>query len=389
MYHKTKNNSQNIIIKMRFTVSSTLLSSRLNALAKVFNSKNSMPILDCYLFEIIDGRLTVTASDNDNTIKTVIMLDECDQDGKFCITSRTILDAVKELAEQPITIDVDLNTMQTKIMYMNGLYNIVSTPHDEYPQVVPIQEGYKTITISSAQLSENISRSFFATAQDELRPVMNGIYFDMRPDGLSIVATDGHKLVRNTIFDIRSEEPASFNLPKKPANIIKSVLPKDDSEVIIRFDGRNAEFTYNGGTLTCRLTEGRYPNYSSVIPTNNNNHATIDRKMLLGAIKRVLPFASESSKLVRIHVENSKIEISAADIDFATSAKEESICEYNSIPMSIGFKGSTLIEVLNNLDSEDVILQLADPARAGLIVPAQQPEGQDILMLMMPMLLND
>lgn len=374
---------------MRFTVSSTLLSSRLNALAKVLNSKNSMPILDCFLFEIIDGQLNVTASDNDNTIKTIIMLDESDHDGKFCITSRTIIDAVKELAEQPITIDVDLNTMQTKIVYMNGIYNIVSTPHDEYPQVCPIQEGYKTITITSSQLSDNISRSLFATASDELRPVMNGIFFDMRPDGLSIVATDGHKLVRNTIFDIRSEEPASFILPKKPANILKSILNKDESEVVIRFDGRTAEIAYADGTLTCRLVEGRYPNYGSVIPTNNNNHATVDRKGLLGATKRVLPFASDASQLVRIHVESGRIEISATDMDFATSAKEESICEYDGMPMNIGFKGSTLIEVLNNLDSEDIILQLADPARAGLIVPAQQPEGQDVLMLMMPMLLND
>lgn len=374
---------------MRFTLSSTQLSSRLSMLSKVINSKNSMPILNCFLFEVMDGRLTVTASDNDNTLKSVIMLDENDQDGKFCITSRTILDAVKELAEQPITIDVDLNTMQTKIVYMNGIYNIVSTPYDEFPQPQPVQDDSKTITMTAAQMSENLTRSLFATAQDELRPVMNGVFFDLRPDGLSIVASDGHKLVRNTIFDVRSEEPASFILPKKPANLLKNILTKDESEVVIRFDGRNAEISFADGVMSCRLIEGRYPNYNSVIPANNNNHATIDRKVLIGALKRVLPFASDSSQLVRIHVENGKMEISSEDIDFSTSAKEESICEYNSVPMSIGFKGTTLTDVLNNLDSEDVILQLADPARAGLIVPAQQPEGQDVLMLMMPMLLND
>ena len=374
---------------MRFTVSSTMLSSRLNALAKVINSKNSMPILDSFLFEVGNGQLTVTASDSENTIKSQLLLDEYDGEGRFCITSRTILDAVKELAEQPITIDVDQNTMQTKILYMNGMYNIVSIPADEYPTPTSLQGEKTTITMTSQQLSENITRSLFATASDELRPVMNGLYFDIKPDSLSIVASDGRKLVRNTLFSIKSEQPAAFILPKKPANILKNLLNKDESEVVISFDGRTAEIAFADGTMTCRLIEGRYPNYNSVIPQNNPNHAIIDRKILLGALKRVLPFASDSSQLVRIHVESGRMEISSEDIDFSTSAKEESICEYEGSRMDIGFKGTTLAEVLNNLDSEQITLELADPARAGLIIPTEQHEGEDILMLMMPMLLND
>lgn len=374
---------------MRFTVSSTLLSSRLNTLAKVINSKNSMPILDNFLFDVQDGQLTIVASDSENTMSSTIQLDESDSNGQFCITSRTILDAMKELAEQPITIDVDMMTMKTNIVYMNGIYNIVANPADEYPRPLEMSDETNTITMSSSVLAENISRSLFATAQDELRPVMNGIYFDMKPEALSIVASDGHKLVRNMNFSIQTDIPAAFILPKKPANLLKNVLAKDDSEVTIEFDGRNATVAYTDGKLTCRLIEGRYPNYNSVIPQNNENHITIDRKILLGALKRILPFASDSSLLIRLRVESGRLEISSEDIDFSTSAREESICEYNGRPMSIGFKGTTLTEVLNNLDSEEVVIQLADPSRAGLILPAQQPEGQDILMLMMPMLLND
>lgn len=374
---------------MRFTVSSTLLSSRLNALVKVINSKNSMPILGSFLFEVNNNSLTITASDSETTMNSVIALDESDSDGAFCINSRTILDAMKELAEQPVTIDVNMDNMQTKIVYMNGMYNIVSIAADEYPRPLSLGESATSITLPSSAIASSIGRSLFATAQDELRPVMNGIFFDLKNDGLYIVASDGHKLVRNTNFTVNSEQPASFILPKKPANLLKNVLAKDDSEVTIKFDDRNAQIEYADGTLTCRLIEGRYPNYASVIPQNNTNCLTIDRKVLIGALKRVLPFASDSSQLVRLRLDNNRIEISSEDIDFSTSAKEEAICEYNGMPMSIGFKGTTLTEVLNNLESEDVVLELADPARAGLIIPAQQPENENILMLMMPMLLND
>lgn len=374
---------------MRFTVSSSLLNSRLNTLSKVLNPKNSMPILKCFLFDINNGILNIVASDNENTMSCQIALDDSDSNGQFCITSQTILDALKELAEQPVTIDVDMMTMQTKIVYMNGIYNVISTPADEYPRPLVMSEDATSIKLASSNLAECISRSLFATAQDELRPVMNGLYFDIQPEALSIVASDGHKLVRNMNFSVKSEEPASFILPKKPATLLKNVLSKDDSEIEIVFDGRNARITFNDGSLICRLIEGRYPNYNSVIPQNNENHMTIDRKVLLGALKRVLPFASDSSQLVRLRIENGRLEVSSEDIDFSTSAREESICEYDGYPMSIGFKGTTLTEVLNNLDSDEIVMHLADPARAGLIIPAQQPENQDILMLMMPMLLND
>lgn len=374
---------------MRFTLSSSALSSRLSILSKVINSKNALPILDCFLFEVVNNTLTITASDSENVMKTSMPLDDSDGEGKFAVNNRTILDAVKELPEQPLTIDVDTQSYVIKVIYQNGLYNFTGQNAEEYPLAQTMPEEAFTLTLASNVLSDNISRSVFATATEELRPVMNGIYFDLTPDALAIVASDGHKLVRNRNFSIKTETPTSFILPKKPANLLKGVLAKDDSEVIMRFDDRNAEITFGDTVLLCRLIEGRYPNYNSVIPQDNPNQLTIDRKVLIGALRRVLPFASESSQLVRLHLEAGKLEISSEDIDFATSAKEEIPCDYNGNIMSIGFKGTSLSDILNNLASNEVELQLADPSRPCLIVPSEQPENEDILMLIMPMLLND
>ena len=374
---------------MRFTLSSTALSSRLQTLARVINSKNSLPILDSFLFEVRNQQLFITASDSENVMRSVLALDQVDGEGNFAVPNRTLLDAMKELPEQPLTFDIDLNTLTIKIIYQNGLYNFTAQSADEYPRVQPIPDGATVITIDSQTLADNISRSIFATAQDELRPVMNGIYFDLTPNSLNVVASDGHKLVRNKNFTIKSENPAAFILPKKPAMLLKNVLGKDGGDVGIKFDDRSAEISFADGVLFCRLIEGRYPNYNSVIPQNNPNQLNIDRRSLIGALKRVLPFASESSQLIRFHLEAGKLELSSEDIDFATSAKEVVTCEYAGQSMNIGFKGSSLSEILNNLQGDEVQIELADPSRAGIIVPAQQPENEDVLMLIMPMLLND
>ena len=374
---------------MRFTLSSSALNSRLQALAKVINSKNSLPILDCFLFEVSGNQLNITASDSENVMQSALPLDDCNGEGSFAVPNRTILDAVKELPEQPLTFDVNISDFSIKILYQNGIYNFTSQNAEEYPRALSVPEAATTLTIDGAELGESITRSLFATAQDELRPVMNGIYFDLTADGLAIVASDGHKLVRNKNFNVKSDEPASFILPKKPATLLKNVLTKDAGEVVVRFDDRSAEVVYGEGKLTCRLIEGRYPNYNSVIPQDNPNKVTIDRRSIIGALRRVLPFASESSQLIRFHLEPGKLELTSKDIDFATSAQENITCEYNGMKMDIGFKGSSLSEILNNLASDEVSIELADPSRAGIIVPVTQPENQDVLMLIMPMLLND
>ena len=375
---------------MRFTVSSSALSSKLNMLAKVIGSKNSLPILDCFLFQVANGEMSITASDSDNVIKSTLALTDHDGEGEFCVPNRVILDALKELPEQPLHFDVDAagEAVAIKIVYQNGLYNFTGQSAEEYPRTQSMTDACTTVSLPTEMLINNISRSLFATANDELRPVMNGIYFDLTADALAIVASDGHKLVRSKNFTIKSESPSAFNLPKKPASLLKNILSKDGDDAIIKFDDRSAEIQFTDGVMRCRLIDGRYPNYNSVIP-NNPNEVTVDRKGLQSALRRVLPFASESSQLIRFHIESGRFEISSEDIDFSTSAKEQLSCEYNGSPISIGFKGSSLMEILGNITSDNIIIQLADPSRAGIIVPAEQPENEDILMLIMPMLLND
>ena len=374
---------------MRFTVSSTALSSKLVALSRVINSKNALPILGDFVFDVSEQTLRLTASDSENTMQTTVELTDSDGDGRFAIGNHDLLEAVKGFSEQPITFDVDLQSNIAKITYQNGLFSLPTENADEYPTAQTVGDAATTIVISNQMLAENINRSIFATAQDELRPVMNGIYFDLTPDCLAVVASDGHKLVRNKIYTIKSDQPASFILPKKPASLLKNLLGKDGGDITIRFDERNAEINYGDGIILCRLIEGRYPNYNSVIPQNNPNELRVDRSGLLAALRRVQPFANDSSNLIRFHVDGSTLQLDAEDYDFSKTATERMSCDYNGQPMSIGFKGSSFIEVLSNFDCPEIVIQLADPSRAGLVLPSEQPENQDVLMLMMPMLLND
>ncbi len=373
---------------MRLNLYSSDLNNQLQTLSKVINSKNSLAILECFLFEVGGGKIKITASDAENVMTTSIDIEDNEVAGRFAIPSHTILDAMRELPDQPLTFDVNTEDLTIKVLYQNGMYNFTAMNADEYPQVKPIGDGASVITIDSLILANNISRSIYATAQDEIRPVMNGICFDLTQDYLAIVASDGHKLVRNRNFSVKSDTPASFVLPKKPANLLRNVLSKDGGDVVIKFDSKSAEITYGDGMLYCRLIEGRYPNYNSIIPGVNPNRLNIDRKVLLSALRRVLPFAS-GTQLIRFQLEQGKLDLRSEDIDFATSAREQVTCSYEGTPMSIGFKGGAFTEVLSNLDCEDVDILLADPVRAGIIMPAVQPEDEEVLVLVMPILLND
>lgn len=374
---------------MRFTLSSTALNSRLQTLAKVINSKNSLAILESFLFQVHDGKIKITASDSENRMTTELPLDESDTDGEFAIPNRTILDAVKELPEQPLTFEVNPETYEVAIEYQNGRYNFTAQNAEEYPQKAPIADDAKTITISAKVLCDNIARTIFATDNNEIRPVMNGIYFDLLPDCLAFVASDGHKLVRCRYTAIKSEEHASFILPKKPAMLLRTVLDKSEDDVTIKSSSNSAEFYFPNGTLSSTLIEGVFPNYNAAIPTDNTNELVIDRKALLGAIKRVLPFASMSSQLIRFRLENGSLELTSEDLDFATSAKEDIVCSYSGTPLQIGFRGDFFSEILNSITTDDIKMLLGDPSRAGIILPTEQPENEDILMLIMPLLLGE
>lgn len=374
---------------MRFNVSSTSLSNRLQTISRVQSSKNALPILDCILFELANGELKMTASDSETTMVTTVEVMDAEGEGKFAIGAKQLISSVKEISEQPIMFQVDPNSSAIEITYQNGKYNLIGQNGYEFPVPSSVSDSARSLTIDAQVLFNGISRSLFAAADDELRPQMNGVYFDMTPESTTFVASDGHKLVRNRVFSVHVDEPSAFILPKKPALLLKTVLPKAEGDTIIRFDDRNAEIQMTDYTISCRLIEGRYPNYNSVIPTDNPFRVTADRMAFISALRRVSVFASQSSALIKIHVDQGTLTVSAQDLDFSTSAEEHLMCDYDGTPMSIGFNGPFLLDVLNSITSSDIVLELADPSRAGVITPAEQEENEDLIMLLMPMMLKD
>ncbi|GHT35921.1 DNA polymerase III subunit beta [Bacteroidia bacterium] len=374
---------------MKFDVSSTALLSRLQSISKVIASKNSLPILDCFLFELEGDKLVITASDTDTRMVTSVGVTNAEGNGLFAVTAKILLDPLKELPEQPLNFEINDENLEILIHFENGKYNFISQKGDTYPQQKPLSDTYTAISMDAQTLLNGISRSLFATADDELRPVMNGVYFDIHQDDLTFVASDGHKLVRLRNLSIKSPERATFILPKKPANLLRSILARETEGVDIKFDENNAYITCPGFGMVCRLIEGRYPNYNSVIPQENPYKVTIDRISLLNALKRVSVFSNASSSLVKLHALPNQLIVSAQDIDFSTSAEEKIVCGYDGEELKIGFKATFLIEILGNIASEDVVLELADPSRAGLIIPTENEENEELLMLLMPMMLND
>ena len=374
---------------MKFVVSSATLLSHLQAISRVINSKNSLPILDCFLLELDGNVLTITAADNETRLETKVEVNSSEGTGSLAINSKNLLDPLRELPDQPLTFDVNDETLEIYIYYHNGKYNFVGLKGDEYPRPKELKESAIGLNIPAETLFNGINRTVFATADDELRPVMNGIYFDITTDDLTFVASDGHKLVRVIHKDVKGDGRSSFILPKKPANLLRSLLPKENGTVDVKFDENNAYITMSNFVMICRFVEGRYPNYNSVIPQNNPNNVTLDRLALLNALKRVSVFSNPASSLVKLQLSEDKIVVSAQDIDLLTSAEEMIPCQYNGNVMNIGFKAVFLIDILNNIPSTDVKLELSDPSRAGIILPAENEENEDMLTLLMPMMLND
>ena len=374
---------------MNFTVSSSLLSSRLQTISRVINSKNTIPVLDCILFELEGNKLTLTASDPDNTLNTSIEVVDCSEDFSFAISAKILIDSLKEISEQPLRFEVKKDTLETTIYYQNGKYGLVGQNADEYPGAAVLGEGTVSISVPTKVLSSGISCSLFATADDEVRPVMCGVYFDFTPESITLVASDGHKLVRCRDYSVTGAEKSAFILPKKPATLLKNLLGKEElEEVVVEFDGRFATFDMGEYKLVCRLFDGRYPNYNSVIPQNNPHKLTVDRAALISTLRRVAIFSSQAS-LIKLHLEENKVVISAQDTDFSTSAEESMACSYEGASINIGFRASFLIDILHNIPGQDVVIELADPSRAGVIVPAEQVGKQELLMLLMPMMLTE
>lgn len=374
---------------MRFDVSSTALLSRLQSISKVIASKNSLPILDSFLFQLEENTLTITASDAETRLVTSVEVMNAQGNGLFAVSAKILIDPLKELPEQPLTFVINDENLEIFIHFQNGKYNFIGQKGDTYPSQKPLNDNVFSINLDAQILLNGISRSLFATADDELRPVMNGIYFDIHTEDLTFVASDGHKLVRLCNYAVKSTGRASFILPKKSANLLKGLLAKEEGQIQIQFDDNNVYVRCANFEMISRLIEGRYPNYNSVIPQENPFKVTVDRIAIMNALKRVSLFSNPAISLVKLHLKENTLIISAQDIDFSTSAEEMVMCNYEGTELKIGFKATYLIEILNNMNSEEVILELADPSRAGVIVPSENGEDENLLMLLMPMMLND
>jgi DNA polymerase III subunit beta len=375
---------------MKFVVSSTELLSHLSAISKVINSKNTLPILDNYLFLLEENLLTVTASDLESTLITSLELDNTNGTGAIAVPAKLMNETLKEFPEQPLTFQIDPETFAIEIFSQNGKFSIVGQNGEDFPQQPILNEEIaSTINLNHSVLLNGINKTLFATADDELRPVMNGIFVELSTEDIKFVASDAHKLVRYKRFDAKAEKDASFILPKKPAALLKSLLPKEEFDVKLEFDDKNAFFTLSNFKLICRLVEGNYPSYNSVIPTNNPNQLIIDRVEFYNTVRRVSVFSNQASNLVRLKLTENQLVVSAQDIDFAISAVERLSCQYEGEDMEIGFKSTFLQEILSNLSATDVKMELSDPTRAGLLLPAEnEHEEENILMLLMPMMIN-
>lgn len=375
---------------MKFVVSSTELLSHLTAISKVISSKSTMPILDNFLFQISDSGLKITASDLESTLITTMELDNVEGEGLIAVPARLLIDTLKEFPEQPLTFQMDPETFGIQIFSENGKFSIVGQDGEDYPELPTVdEEGAASVLVNRRALLKGIEKTLFATADDELRPVMNGIYIELTSNFMSFVASDAHKLVRYRRSDAKSDVPASFILPKKPAALLKNLLVREENDVKMQFNDKNAFFTMAHYQLICRLVEGNYPSYNSVIPVNNPNSMVIDRLAFYNTAKRVSVFANQASNLVKLSIGGNQLVISAQDIDFSISAVERLNCEYEGDDIEIGFKSTFLQEILSNLPSAEVRLEMSDPSRAGLLLPEEkEDEDENILMLLMPMMIN-
>lgn len=376
---------------MKFVVSSVDLLSHLQNISRVISSKNTLPILDNILFKLDDNTLELTASDLESTFITSMKIENATDSGSIAIPAKLLLDTLKEFPDQPLTFDVNTEDLKIVMSSENGQYDLPGQNGDDFPQLPTVKDDEKAdFQIGAEVLMNGITNTLFATADDELRPVMNGIFFELAQDQITFVASDAHKLVRYKRTDVKSEHDSTFILPKKPASLLKNILPKENGEVLVEFDSKNAFFTLSNYKLSCRLVEGNYPSYNSVIPTENPNNATIDRLKLYNALKRVSVFSNQASNLVKLGLSGNQMNVSAQDIDFSISAYERIPCQYEGDELEIGFKSVFLIEILQNLNSADVIVELSDPSRAGILLPMEKEnENEDVLMLLMPMMINN
>jgi len=374
---------------MKFTVSSSALLSLLATTGKVISNKNTLPILDYFLMELKDGELKVTTSDLETTLVGSIRVENMESDGVIAAPAKLMLDSLKEFPEMPLEIEVNDTTWEIRINWASGSLSIPGAIAVSYPAVQTVGAERKEILRDGVTLIAGIIKTICATADDELRPVMNGVYFNFEPGSLTFVATDAHKLVKSAAEIADVDFAASFILPKMPANLLKTVLLKEEDPIKVTFDAKNVIFNLKNHTLVCRLIEGNYPNYNAVIPTANPNKVLVDRIELVNGIKRVAVCSNPTTNLIRMDIGGNKINLTAQDIDFSVSANESISCSYDGQPVTIGFKSTFLVEILSNIDTPTVSVELADSTRAGVFKPVYDDKRTtSVLRLLMPMMIN-
>ncbi len=373
---------------MKFIVSSSLLLKQLQSISGVLTTNNTLPILDNFLFVLSDSEVNISASDMETTMTARINVDMAEGDGSVAIPAKILMDTLKTFSDIPVTLDIDPDKFGVALTAGEGKYKLAGQDGNEYPQLPEITEA-AAISIEPDVLYQAITKTIFAASNDDLRPVMAGVFCQLSEEGTTFVATDAHKLVRYHRNDVTAAETASFILPKKALNQLRHILVQDEIPVDVEYDKTNARFTFRNITMTCRLIEGRYPNYSAVIPASNPNKMTVDRLPFLNAIKRVSLFSNQTTYQVRFKIAGTELLLMAEDLDYANEAKERLVCHYDGNDLEIGFNSKFMVEMLNNLGTDQVLLEMSEPNRAGLISPVNtENKDEEILMLVMPVMLG-
>ena len=372
---------------MRFIVSTSILLKQLQSISGASSSSTVLPILENFLFEIKDNLLTISATDLQTSMVTSLQI-EAKEEGRVAMPSKILIETLKTLPDQPVAFSVDTNTLAIEISAGDGKYKLSGENADDFPKI-PIVDNVSTVGLQASILSEAINKTLFAVSSDELRPAMSGVLVQLAEQSITFVSTDAHKLVRYRRTDISSEKPTSFILPKKALTLLKSSLPSDDTVVAIEYNNTNAFFQFGNIHLICRLIDERYPDYEAVIPQVNPNKLTVDRLLFLNTLRRVVIFANKTTHQVRLKISGSELHISAEDLDFSNEAHERLNCQFEGEDMEIGFNAKFLVEMLSNLQSSEVVIEMSTPNRAGLLIPAIKEDNEDILMLVMPVMLNN
>ena len=375
---------------MKFIISSATLLKSLQKISGVMSSSNTLPILEDFLFELSeDKKLKITASDLETTISVVAQVDMAEDPGKIAIPAKMLLEIMKTFPDIPVTISVKMDSQEIELLAGEGKYKLIGHPSDEFPQI-PVMNDTEKLNLDASLLVNAFDKTLFATGNDELRPVLSGVFCEMKEGQLNFVSTDAHKLVRYTRHDIKPEKELAFILPKKPLNHLKNIMPDDpEQEVVMEYNETNAMILFEDISLICRLIDGKYPNYEAVIPSQNPFKLVVNRKNLLNALRRVAIFGSKSTHQVRFKISGQELVLTAEDIDYSSEAKERLSCSYEGDDIEIGFNSKFMQEILNTLASENIDIQLSAPNRAGIIVPdTNDPEAEDIIMLIMPVMLT-